>query len=54
MDNLFNPEYLADALAAFNAIDEDKTEHMLDFNMSEEMIASQKRYEEYIKKNTEY
>ena len=51
MENLFSLDDLADALAAFNSIDEEKTE--LNSNMSEEMLASQKRYEEYIIKNTE-
>lgn len=53
MENLFNLDDLADALAAFNSIDEEKTERILNSNMSEEMLASQKRYEEYIIKNTE-
>ena len=53
MENLFNLDDLADALAAFNSIDEDKTERILNSNMSEEMLASQRRYEEYIIKNTE-
>lgn len=51
--NLFSLDDLADALAAFNSIDEEKTERILNSNMSEEMLASQKRYEEYIIKNTE-
>lgn len=53
MENLFSLDDLADALAAFNSIDEEKTERILNSNMSEEMLASQKRYEEYIIKNTE-
>ena len=53
MENLFNLDDLADALAAFNSIDEEKTERILNSNMSEEMLASQRRYEEYIIKNTE-
>lgn len=53
MENLFNLDDLADALAAFNSIDEEKTERILNSNMSEEMLASQRRYEEYIMKNTE-
>lgn len=53
MENLFSLDNLADALAAFNSIDEEKTERILNSNMSEEMLASQKRYEEYIIKNTE-
>ena len=53
MENLFSLDDLADALAEFNSIDEEKTERILNSNMSEEMLASQKRYEEYIIKNTE-
>lgn len=53
MENLFNLDDLADALAEFNSIDEEKTERILNSNMSEEMLASQRRYEEYIMKNTE-
>ena len=53
MENLFNLDDLADALAAFNSIDEEKTGRILNSNMSEEMLASQRRYEEYIIKNTE-
>ncbi len=51
MDNLFNLDELSDVLAAFNASNEDKAEEILSSNMSEEMQASQRRYEEYIKKH---
>ena len=51
MDNLFNPDDLANVLEEFNASNEDKTEEILSSNMTKEMQASQQRYEEYIKKH---
>lgn len=51
MDNLFNPEELEDALKLFNDTNEEQTEKILSSNMSAEMLASQKRYEDYIKKH---
>lgn len=51
MDNLFNPEDLEDALKLFNDTNEEQTEKILSSNMSTEMLASQKRYEDYIKKH---
>lgn len=51
MDNLFNPDDFVDVLEEFNSSNEDKTEELLSSNMSTEMLASQKRYEEYIKKH---
>lgn len=51
MDNLFNPEDLADVLNEFNQSNGSLTESLLEASMTEEMKASQKRYEEYIKKH---
>lgn len=51
MDNLFNPDELANVLEEFNSSNEAETEEMLSSNMSKEMQASQMRYEEYIKKH---
>ena len=51
MDNLFSVEDLANAIEEFNNSNEAATESMLEANMTEEMRASQKRYEEYIKKH---
>lgn len=51
MDNLFDPNELENALDEFNKSNEKQTEELLSSNMSEEMLASQKRYENYIKKH---
>lgn len=51
MDNLFNSDDLEDVLNEFNKSNEDQTEMLLSSNMSDEMLASQKRYENYIKKH---
>lgn len=51
MDNLFNPDDFAEVLNEFNNSNEALTESLLEAGMTEEMKASQKRYEEYIKKH---
>ncbi len=51
MENFFNEEDLLSALSVLNDQNQDKTEKLLSSNMSEEMKASQLRYEHYIKKH---
>lgn len=51
MDILFNADDLADVLAQFNASNEEQNGIFLNSTMSDEMLASQKRYENYIKKH---
>lgn len=50
MDNLFDSFDLSDVLEEFNSSNENQSD-ILFSNMSEEMVASQKRYEDYIKKH---
>lgn len=51
MEELFNLDDLESALSELNSISSDSTNSFINSNMSEEMSASQKRYEDYIKKN---
>lgn len=51
MDTLFSLDDLADVLEQFNESNEEQTEKILSSAMSDEMLASQKRYEDYIKKH---
>lgn len=51
METLINFDELSDALSEFNSTNDGKAEELLTASMSEEMQASQRRYEEYIKKH---
>ena len=51
VEELFSLDDLESALSELNSISSDSTNSFINSNMSEEMSASQKRYEDYIKKN---
>ena len=53
VEELFSLDDLESALSELNSISSDSTNSFINSNMSEEMSASQKRYEDYIKKNDE-
>lgn len=53
MDALFSFDDLSDVLSEFNGSNAGKSEEILSGVMSEEMAASKRRYEEYIKKHEE-
>ncbi len=51
MDILFDMSDLESVLSEFNEQAEEGSENFLNAGMSDEMKASQKRYEDYIKKH---
>lgn len=51
MDNMFNLDDLSNVLSELNSSNIEKSEEILNSAMTDEMKASQKRYEEYIKKH---
>ena len=53
VDALFSFDDLSDVLSEFNGSNAGKSEEILSGVMSEEMAASKRRYEEYIKKHEE-
>lgn len=53
MENLISFDDLSDVLSEFNSSNDGKSEEILSLGISEEMRASQRRYEDYIKKHVE-